>query len=213
MNKNLAIIDLGTNTFHLLVARQTDDRITIIHRERLAVKIGMGGINQKTILPEAIDRAVLAMQSFKNTMEKMEVQEVYAFGTSALRNANNAQAVLDEIKSITGINVEVISGDKEADFIYRGATSALDLGLEKSLILDIGGGSVEFIIGNNKEIFWKESVDIGAQRLLEEFQQHDPIQPDELNRLENYFKTKLSSLFTALQEHNPKNLSRLFWNL
>ncbi len=206
LTKNLAIIDLGTNTFHLLVAHQADDHITIMHRERLAVKIGMGGISQKTILPEAIDRAVLAMQSFKNTMDKMEVEEVFAFGTSALRNANNAKAVLNEIKSITGITVEVISGDKEADFIYRGVASALDLGIEKSLVLDIGGGSVEFIIGNNKEVFWKESVNIGAQRLLEEFQQHDPIDPDEINRLENYFTTKLSSLFNALQQHDPKIL-------
>ena len=175
-----------------------------MHRERLAVKIGMGGINQKTILPEAIDRAVVAMQSFKNTMDKMEVQEVYAFGTSALRNANNAQIIIDEIKSITGIDVKVITGDKEADFIYRGVASALDLGKEKSLILDIGGGSVEFIIGNNKEVFWKASLDIGAQKLLEKFHENDPIHPEEINALEEYLSRKLIPVFDALKKYNPK---------
>jgi exopolyphosphatase/guanosine-5'-triphosphate,3'-diphosphate pyrophosphatase len=180
--------------------------ITIVHRERLAVKIGMGGINQQMILPEAIERAVLAMQSFKNTINKFKVQEVFAFGTSALRNAKNTQAVLHEIKSITDIDVEVISGDREADFIYRGAASALDLGTENSLILDIGGGSVEFIIGNNKGICWKASVDIGAQRLLEKFQQHDPIHTDEIEALEVHFDKKLGALFNALTKYKPQIL-------
>ncbi len=206
LSRKLAIIDLGTNTFHLLIANDTGEHMAIVHRERLAVKIGMGGINEKRILPEAIDRAVLAMQSFKNTMDKMNVREVYAFGTSALRNATNAKEVLTEIKSITGIDVEIISGDKEADFIYRGAASALDLGSGKSLILDIGGGSVEFIIGNNKEIFWKASLDIGAQKLLEKFQKNDPIHAGEIKALEEYLSTELIPVFDELKKHKPKTL-------
>lgn len=206
MTRTLAIIDLGTNTFHLLVAQEVNGTITIMHRERLAVKIGMGGINQQTILPEAIDRAVLAMQSFKNTIDKFNVHEIFAFGTSALRNANNADVVLAEIKSITGIDVEIISGDQEADFIYRGAASALDLGTENSLILDIGGGSVEFIIGNNKTVLWKKSIDIGAQRLLEMFQQHDPVHADEIAALESHFEAKLITLFAALKKYTPMTL-------
>lgn len=204
--RKLAIIDLGTNTFHLLLAHEINGMMTVVHRERLAVKIGMGGINQKTILPEAIDRAILAIQSFKNTIDHHGITEIYAFGTSALRNANNATEVVNSIKSLTNIKVDVISGEREAEFIYRGVASALDLGETNSLILDIGGGSVEFIIGNSKNILWKESVEIGAQRLLEAFQHHDPIQVDEIETLEIHFRKKLISLEKALKIYSPTTL-------
>ena len=204
--RKLAIIDLGTNTFHLLVANEINGVMTVVHRDRLVVKIGLGGINEKKILPEAVDRAIVAMQSFKNRITALGVSEVFAFGTSALRNATNAQDVLNKIKAQTGINVEIISGDKEAEFIYRGVNSGLDLGNEKSLIIDIGGGSVEFIISNKKEIFWKESIEIGAQRLLEEFQPHDPIRENDIKNIEAFFHQKLSSLFKGLKIYKPQTL-------
>jgi exopolyphosphatase / guanosine-5'-triphosphate,3'-diphosphate pyrophosphatase len=199
----VAIIDMGTNTFHLLIAEAGDGDYNITCRERLSVKLGMGGINQGVITPEGIERAMVAMQSFKNTITREGVTNVFAFGTSAFRNAQNRKEVVDRIKSLTGIEVNVISGDDEASYIYTGVKAALDLGKEKSLIVDIGGGSVEFIIGNNDEIFWKESLEIGAQRLLEKFQKHDPITTEEIKALDQYFETALPSLFNALQIHKP----------
>jgi len=199
----LAIIDMGTNTFHLLVAEAGELGYNITIRERLAVKIGMGGINEGYITPEGMQRALVAMQSFQNTIEREGVQKVYAFGTSALRNARNGVEVAEKIKSITGIEVNIISGDEEAEYIYMGVKSALGLGDEKSLVVDIGGGSVEFIIGNNDHIFWKKSLEIGAQRLLEKFHQHDPILPSEIVALDNYFELELEPLFKALQQYQP----------
>lgn len=199
----IAIIDMGTNTFHLLIAAAENGSYTITHRERLAVKIGMGGINQGVITPEGIQRALVAMQSFNNIITREEIKKVYAFGTSALRNARNSDEVVTQIKLVTGIDVNVISGDKEAEFIYMGVKTALGLGEEKSLVIDIGGGSVEFIIGNNDCIFWKKSLEIGAQRLLEKFHKNDPITPTEINALDQYFEKELTILFEALREHNP----------
>src|SRR4051812_48860891 len=111
----IAIIDMGTNTFHLLIAEAGEEGYNITWRERLAVKIGMGGINQGIITPEGLQRALVAMQSFKNTIEREHVKNVYAFGTSALRNAKNNQEVANEIKAITGIEINIISGDQEAE--------------------------------------------------------------------------------------------------
>jgi exopolyphosphatase/guanosine-5'-triphosphate,3'-diphosphate pyrophosphatase len=199
----IAIIDLGTNTFHLLVAETSEPGYRIIHRDRLAVKIGMGGINRGFITEGGMQRAMVALQSFKNIIDNMNVQKVYAFGTSALRNAKNVNEVVQKIKTITGIDVNIISGDQEAEFIYFGVKSAVGLGHETSLIMDIGGGSVECIIANNDVIFWKESFEIGAQRLLEKFQHHDPILPEELASLEDYLRHSLPSLVDALKAFQP----------
>lgn len=203
MNDRIAIIDLGTNTFHLLIAEARGKAYTIIFRDRLAVKIGMGGINDGIITESALHRALLAMQSFKNVMDNHGVRRTYAFGTSAFRNAKNGQETADKIKAITGIEINIIPGELEAQYIYLGVKAALGLGAEKNLIIDIGGGSVEFIIANHDEVFWKQSFEIGAQRLLERFQKHDPILSQEVEALEAYFDESLKPLFEVLKKQNP----------
>lgn len=199
----IAIIDLGTNTFHLLVADEHEGSYRIVHRDRLSVMIGMGGINRGLITKDAIQRALLALQSFRNTIDKMGVERIYAYGTSALRNAANRHEVTDMIASLTGIEINLISGDNEAEFIYQGVRSALHLGRDKSLIIDIGGGSVEFILADNNRIYWKESIEIGAQRLLEKFQRHDPILSEEVEALSIFFEEKLASLNAAIEKYSP----------
>lgn len=206
MFRKIAIIDMGTNTFHLLIAESDERGYHIISRDRLAVKIGMGGINQGVITEAGIHRALLAMQSFKNIIDQHGVEKVYAFGTSALRNASNGKEVARQIKELTNIEVDIISGDKEAEYIYEGVRSALNMEKEKSLIVDIGGGSIEFIIGDNDNIYWKKSLEIGAQRLLEEFQKHDPITPEEMASLDQHFQKTLEPLFEAIRQHHTHTL-------
>lgn len=203
MSETVAIIDLGTNTFHLLVARLSQGRCEILLRERLPVKIGMGGINQGMITTDAINRALAGMQEFRRLLTPFGVGKIKALGTSALRNAGNGELVVRQIGEHTGIKVEIISGDREAEYIYKGVRAAVLLGSEKSLILDIGGGSVEFIIGNASSIFWKQSVEIGAQRLLEEFQKHDPIASHEIKNLDTHFEVKLKDVLHAIKTRNP----------
>ena len=199
----IAIIDLGTNTFHLLIAEVKESGYRIIYRDRLAVKIGMGGINKGIITESGLRRAMLALQSFRNTIDEMQTDKVYAFGTSALRNAKNSPEVIEKIKAVTGIEVNVISGDREAELIYYGVKAAVDLGEDPSLIIDIGGGSVEFIIANNKSIFWKESFEIGAQRLLETFQRHDPILKEEISALNQHLSQSLANLQEKIELFKP----------
>lgn len=206
MTRRIAIIDLGTNTFHLLIVDIEGGKYHLVYRERNAVKLGMAGINVGTITADAEERALSTIRGFKQTIDSMAIDEIKAYGTSALRNATNASQIIQHIKHETGIVVEVISGAQEAEFIHMGVRSAVALGRDKSLIIDIGGGSVEFVIGNEDEIFWKDSVEIGAQRLLEEYQKHDPITSLEIRALHKHFEANLNSLFEALGKYKPKTL-------
>ncbi len=202
MNK-IAIIDMGTNTFHLLVAEIGHDGYEVLYRDHAAVKIGMAGINEGFISETAFQRAIQAMERFKTKIDEFRVYSVYAFGTSALRNAANGLALAEKIKSLTGITIQIINGDEEADLIYAGVKAALDLAADVNLIMDIGAGSVEFIIADQQQVFWKQSFEIGGQRLLEKFQKHDPIILEEIKALDRFFEISLTELLTALNKFQP----------
>lgn len=199
----IAIIDMGTNTFHLLIAEVDTLRYHILLRDHEPVKIGLNGINDGVITDAACNRAIAAMMRFRKSIDKYEVSKILAFGTSALRSARNARRLASQITEKTGISVSIISGDEEADLIFEGIRAALHLGDERNLVIDIGAGSVEFIIGNARQVDWKQSFEIGGQRLLEKFQKHDPIIAEEIAALDAYFEKALQPLFDALQKFKP----------
>ena len=203
LEEKVAVIDLGTNTFHLLLARLEGGRYSIYHRERVAVKIGMGGINHGIITEAGMFRALEGLRRFRSVIDKEGVRKVVALGTSALRGARNGDQVAARIEHDTGIKVRIISGDEEAQYIYLGVRKAVAMGTKRSLIVDIGGGSVEFIIADGETVFWKQSFDIGAQRLLERFQEHDPILPSEVEQLNRFFDQTLKPLALAAAQFRP----------
>ncbi|MEO9871068.1 Ppx/GppA phosphatase family protein [Ekhidna sp.] len=202
----VAIIDMGTNTFHLLLAEVNEDSHEIIHRERKAVKVGEKGINNGKITPEAWDRALKALGEFKHTIEDAGITQIYATATSAIRSAANGEALTIEIEKQTGIKTQIISGTREAELILHGVKCALDLGDKKHLIMDIGGGSIEFIIADQKETYWLKSFEIGGQRLVEMFHKSDPIKMEEMMELANYFEKELKELHDAMNTFNPQIL-------
>lgn len=202
----IAVIDMGTNTFHLLIAELAGDTHRIIHKERVPVKVGEKGINKNEITSEAWGRAIKTLKDFKNTATKFDVNEFFATGTSAMRNAVNGQKLAEEIKIQTGIETTIISGTREAELILMGVRKALDLGEEKSLIMDIGGGSIEFIIANQKETFWMRSFEIGGQRLVEKFHNHDPITKDEIVAVKEFLAEELDELAQECKVHCPATL-------
>ncbi len=203
MDKKVAIIDLGTNTFHLLFAEWDGQQYNITYREKIPVKIGMGGINDGVITEGGVDRALAALKHFQENIRSADITRVVALGTSALRSAKNGGAVAALILQQTGMQVNIISGEAEAAYIYYGVRKAIKMGGSLSLIVDIGGGSVEFIIGDEQSMFWKRSFEIGAQRLLEQFQKHDPILPLEVEKLNAYFDLELAPLLGAIQKYKP----------
>lgn len=196
----VAIIDLGTNTFNLLIAQLLPPKTYHIkYSTKLPVKLGKGGINKNQLMPEAIERGIAALEEYKTIIEQYKVDKVYAFGTSAIREATNSQVFLKRAADI-GIKIKVISGVEEAEYIYKGVQLGLDIGSKPVLIIDIGGGSTEFIIADNKKIFWKHSFLLGVSRLLEMFNPSDPVLPAEINKIENYLKDELKPLYSAVKQ-------------
>jgi|SRR6185437_367407 len=206
MNKRFAVMDLGTNTFHLLIVEgAASDFIEIVH-EQDSVKLGEGGINKGFIQQAAFDRGVKTMERFHQLIVKYHVKEVKAIATSALRSAANGQDFINEVKDKTGIGIQIIDGDAEAGFIYKGIKASGLLDKQNSLIVDIGGGSVEFIICNTDHILWKQSIEIGAARLMDRFHRTDPIPPESITALNLYLEDCLKDMFAAAVNHHIKNL-------
>jgi exopolyphosphatase / guanosine-5'-triphosphate,3'-diphosphate pyrophosphatase len=203
--KKTAIIDLGTNTFNLLIASVNGDgTYNIIHSGKLPVKLGEGGINQKFIAPAAYQRGLNAIGEHFRTILLHGVNEVFAFATSATRNASNGKDFVNDIKNLFGIEVKVIGGDEEAELIYLGIRQAVQLNQENALILDIGGGSNEIIIGNGEKYHWKRSYDLGVSRLLQKFNPSDPITSEEIVAVEDYLKLELADLEEPIKQFKPK---------
>ncbi|MDE5420831.1 phosphatase [Ancylomarina sp. DW003] len=203
----ISIIDLGTNTFNLLVAEiLADKQINILHRSKYPVKLGEGGINQNYITKEAQKRAHLAFIEMRQIINSYHTIKTFGFATSAIRTAKNGMDFVKQIHQDFDIEIEVISGNREAELIYYGTREAVGLDDEVVAILDIGGGSNEIIIANSEKIFWKKSYPIGMTRLLEQFRPSDPIKMDELEEIEAFLKDKLSDLIEALKTYSVKTL-------
>lgn len=200
MNKPLAVMDLGTNTFHLLIAEaDASDPKELLHLYE-PVKLGQGGINKGIIQPDAFERGIKTMQKFHENIQRFGAEPVKAIATSALRSTSNGKDFIEQVKQSTGIEIEVIDGDREAAYIYNGVKTSGCLSAENSLIMDIGGGSVEFIICNQEQIRWKQSFEIGAARLMDKFHQVDPIPAEAITELQDYLDHVLIPLFEAAKD-------------
>ncbi|MCG8475986.1 MAG: rod shape-determining protein [Cytophagales bacterium] len=210
--EKFAIIDLGTNTFNLLLLRvdapQDVSSVRVEHMERHGVRLGEGGINEQRILPEASDRAVKTLRYFTELAEKHGVPDknIVATGTSAVRNADNRQDFLHRVNKETGLRIQVLDGQQEASLIYEGVCQALSLKEENSMIVDIGGGSVEYIICSSRGVLWQKSIEMGGQRMMELFHRHEPILPSECRQLEEYFDKMLPELLEAIACYSPVEL-------
>lgn len=202
----IAILDFGTNTFNLLIAERKDRSFTILHASKQPVKLGRGGIQINRLTPDAFERGFIAINNHLETIRKYRVEEIRAFATSAIRNATNGQQFVDEVEKRHGFRVRVIPGDREAELIYKGVRQAVEITEKKVLILDIGGGSNEFIICNREGIIWKHSFELGMARILELFDISDPITHEEIHALESYFMHELEPLFDEVRKQKPQTL-------
>ncbi|WP_420387872.1 exopolyphosphatase [Roseivirga sp.] len=201
-----AVIDLGTNTFHLFIVELEEGLLKTLYKEKIAVKIGKNGISKGLIAKDAMKRAVHTLEVFKTVLNQFHVDDVTGVATSAIRNAANGQELLDKIYDSTQIEIQIIDGDKEAELIFEGVRAADAVGSDTQLVMDIGGGSVEFIIGNESDIYWKQSFEIGAQRLLDKFHKHDPMPPGSVTAMFEWLDEELADLKEAVKTHQPKGL-------
>lgn len=200
----IAILDLGTNTFNLLIAEHNNTSdINYLHSSKEAVKLGEGGIIDNVLQPAAIDRGREAIRRHYRKIEEFKARKVYAFATSAIRDAKNRDIFLQGVKEEFDLFINVIPGNREAELIYKGVREACNLANEKALIVDIGGGSNECIIADGKKILWKKSYNLGMARILEKFKPEDPLEEATTRQIENYLEAELSELLEMLEKRNP----------
>lgn len=201
-----AILDFGTNTFNLLIAEKKGDGFDILYSGKEGVKLGRGGIKDRIITVEAMERAFHAIEKHLEVIKKFGAEEIHAFATSAVRSAENGKELVRNVKERYGFSVNVIDGTREAELIYKGVRMAAPFDADPAMILDIGGGSNEFIICNNEKVFWKHSFDLGMARILEQFDLEDPVSKANRSELETYFDSELKDLFAQTQKFQPFTL-------
>lgn len=204
--RRIAVIDLGTNTFHLLITELNDGLKVIpgnIFKETIPVKLGEGGITKGIISPEAYLRGIQAVEKFAGLISDYQVTEVHAVATAALRSAANGSQFISEVKERTGIEITLIDGDKEALLIYKGVREAVEIKDEPALIMDIGGGSVELILCDSSQVFLRKSYPLGAARLMEQFHHSDPVSQEDQAKVNLHLEESLTEFFDVLEKYKP----------
>lgn len=202
-----AVIDLGTNTFNLLIGETLpNNTFRRLFNTRISVKLGEGTINSGYIADAPFQRGIHALKQYQQYMLDYNVEKEFAFATSAIRSASNGPEFVKEAFEKAGIAVTVIDGNEEAELVYYGNRMAVNMSEKTSLIMDIGGGSTEFILANKDTIFWKQSFKLGAARLLDKFRPCNPITEAEVGAFHTYLYQELAPLRQAVKQYKPIEL-------
>jgi len=171
----VAAIDCGTNSIRLLIADISGGKFKEVLRDMEIVRLGQGVDENKSFHPDAINRTLAAVEKFKNQLAGKGVEKIRFCATSATRDAANRDLFIDGVRQILGVEVEVIPGEEEARLSFNGATKELLQSDAPFLVVDIGGGSTEFVYGN-KEVEFAKSVDIGCVRMSERHLKSQPVE-------------------------------------
>ena len=194
----VAAIDLGTNTFSLAICDVVNGKLNLIHQEKEGVQLGMGGINLGYIAPDAFKRAMDCLGRFKLSCEKYGVHEIRAIGTSAIRDAKNANELIQKVKEQYQFDITIIDGIQEANFIYQGIAYAHVFSVP-SLIIDIGGGSTELIFADQNGIIALNSFNMGISRIYQLFDLSDPLSIDDIQKIERYLDENTGDFFKNIK--------------
>jgi exopolyphosphatase / guanosine-5'-triphosphate,3'-diphosphate pyrophosphatase len=198
IKKRIGIIDIGTNTFNLLIVVKTLNGFEKIYSTKEGVGLGLGGINEGVISQATMDKGLETLKRFVGDCDRLKVDSIKALGTSMVRDAKNKNEFLQMLKEKLNIEVEAISGDREANLIYRGVKIGYPFEAP-TLIMDIGGGSTEFIFANTHEIVKSKSFDIGTARIYQMFDFEDPYSQGDIERVINYLEENTKGFFDEIE--------------
>jgi len=204
-NRTFASIDIGTNTFRLLIAeihrQDSTDNYSIreIYSERIITRIGEGLQESGTLTRTAIERSIETLQKFRDIISRHNVYRTSALATSALREAQNSASFLKEIKEKTGFEIEIISGDQEAEITASGMLIDM-VKPHSALMIDIGGGSTELIVLRNNQPLLKQSLHLGVVYLAGVYMKHDPPLEKDLNRMGEEIAQQIASVAASFKE-------------
>lgn len=201
----IAALDLGTNSFHLLIAdAHPDGRFEKITTEKEMIRLGDVVSRHGRITEAALEVAVATVRRFTLLAEAAGATEIHACATSAIRSATNGGAVVDRINAETGVAVEVISGRREAELIFRAIRTSVLLEPAPALCFDLGGGSVEIMVGDAGGLHWATSEYLGVGRLTARFVTSDPVSKDDRRRLRAHLVEVLEPVAAVVARFEPK---------
>lgn len=204
--KRIAAIDLGTNSFHaVLVDIYPDGSFRTIDKlKEMVILAEKGMVNH--LSESAIQRGLEALKRIKFLCDSQDVEQILAYATSAIREADNGGDFIQRMIDEVGIKARAISGKKEAELIGAAVRHSIALDDEKVLMVDIGGGSVEFIVGNRDEFIYLTSLKLGVARMAALFINEDPVTKEEIRELQQHYKKELKELSAVLQEHRVNTM-------
>ncbi|MDP9463221.1 MAG: Ppx/GppA family phosphatase [Actinomycetota bacterium] len=195
----LAALDIGTNSFHLVVARLLDNGYEIVTREKETVRLGHGGGDMKELSPDAIDRGISALHRMQRIAAAHNAS-VRAVATSAVREAENAEMFLSRARREAKVDVEVISGLEEARLIHLGVLQAVPAFEQRLILVDIGGGSTEVLVGERGETLTARSFKLGAVRLTDRFFPGGTVSADAVRDCRSYIRSILATFEREVEE-------------
>ena len=188
-----AVIDVGTNSVKLLVADVLGHDVQPVLEDSKQTRLGKGFYETHQLQPEPIAQTARAVAAFARAARGAGAASVRVIATSAARDARNPGDLMAEIAEVTNLRLEIISGEQEAEWAFRGATSNPKFAREPLLLLDVGGGSTEFILGQGEHLHFRESHPLGAVRLMEKIPHSDPPKPAELAACREWLKKFLET--------------------
>lgn len=203
----LAAIDVGSNSLHMVVAQaDPDGGVTTLWRMKEMVGLGRMSFPSKKLSASAMDAAIAALRRFNDAAKRRDCEKVLAIATSAVREAENGGDFLERARAEIGMTVRVVSAKEEARLIYLGARHGVELKSFPNLFVDIGGGSVEFIVADDKAPLLLESRKLGAARMTAQHVHSDPIAPKELQTLVGQYDEQLTPIFHRVKELRPRSV-------
>jgi len=200
----LAAIDVGSNSIHMIVAQaDSDGGVTTLWRMKEPVGLGRMSFPSRRLSRDAIDRAVNVLARFQQAAKLRQAEKIVAVATSAVREASNGGDLIERVKRELGLYVRVVSARDEARLIYLAVRHAMPLGDRPHFIMDIGGGSVEFIVGDAKKAALLESRKLGASRMSARFVSTDPISSEQKKALRRHYERELVPLCASIEKLHP----------
>lgn len=200
-----AVIDLGSNTFHLLIAEFSEGHLRPVIKKRFFTKLSDGGVDY--IKPERYQAGLEAVRQFADILHQFGQPPLSVIGTAVLRQASNRKEFIYEVETILNAPVEIIDGQKEADYIFKGVTILDEMKTGTHLIMDIGGGSTEFILVRDNEKIWSQSYALGVGLLHSMFSVSDPMTDDQQRRIREHISQAILDLKDVVDAHPVQSLT------
>lgn len=202
-SKRVAVVDIGTNSVRIMVGVTDGRKIrSVLFQDGRITRLGEGLAEHGTISRNAIERTVAVLSEYVGHIRSYSPERFCFIGTSALRQASNREEALARFREETGVTVRVIPGEEEAALTYRGALLGLDETKGPFLVIDIGGGSSELIVGENTRKFWKAfSIEVGVVTLTEGWFRTDPPTLSEVSQVRRYLKERFRETVTVLSPY------------